>query len=485
MNIFAILAAVTAITSTDNDFWRTGEAEVSDAPKGEVVCEANEDGPVFQAWGTTFNERDLDALRMLSEKDRTEILDKAFGAKSELKFTKGRLTMNANDYSRAWYSCSEVDGDFENKFFNIEHDKTNSLVYVKWALEREPKMTFFMSPWSPPAWMKINKDYPVVSSKFNNQPKEKDALLYSGESDAIDPNEMWLQGQRGRPFPRRLATQNYFIQEPKYLKCYADQFVKFIDLYAAEGVKIDRVMYQNEAYSYTPYPGCPWTAEGTIRFNVDYLAPALRAAHPEVELWLGTFNTNRRSYMAQIFGAKGMDEAVKGYGFQWEGLDCAESLCAEFKKPFLCSEAECGNGQMDWRQGEHTFWLISKNLRYGAIEWYNWNYVLEDQGRSAWGWKQNALVRVSSKARNFRYTPEYYAVRHYSQFIAPGAKRIGRFVGKSHTDGVVYLNPDGSKVLVAGNFHDKEPRDISVKVDGKYLNLRLPPKSFNTVVVFN
>lgn len=29
------------------------------------------------------------------------------------------------------------------------------------------------------------------------------------------------------------------------------------------------VIYQNEAYSYTPYPGCPWTAEGTIRFNRD------------------------------------------------------------------------------------------------------------------------------------------------------------------------------------------------------------------------
>ncbi|MBR3748499.1 MAG: translation elongation factor 4, partial [Firmicutes bacterium] len=37
----------------------------------------------------------------------------------------------------------------------------------------------------------------VNSSRFNNQPKEKDALLYGGgESDAVDPNEMWLQGDR-------------------------------------------------------------------------------------------------------------------------------------------------------------------------------------------------------------------------------------------------------------------------------------------------
>lgn len=45
------------------------------------------------------------------------------------------------------------------------------------------------------------------------------------------------------------------------------------------------VMYQNEAYSYTPYPGCAWTATGTIRFNKEYLAPTLRQMHPEVKLY--------------------------------------------------------------------------------------------------------------------------------------------------------------------------------------------------------
>ena len=43
------------------------------------------------------------------------------------------------------------------------------------------------------------------------------------------------------------------------------------------------VMYQNEAYSYTPYPGCPWTSDGILRFNLEYLAPTLKAKHPDVE----------------------------------------------------------------------------------------------------------------------------------------------------------------------------------------------------------
>ena len=71
-------------------------------------------------------------------------------------------------------------------------------------------------------------------------------------------------------FPRRLATQDYMIQEPRYLQAYADMFCRFIKLYREENVPIDMVMYQNEAYSYTPYPGCAWTPEGSIRFNRDF-----------------------------------------------------------------------------------------------------------------------------------------------------------------------------------------------------------------------
>ena len=115
-----------------------------------------------------------------------------------------------------------------------------------------------------------------------------------------DPNEMQFLGERKGLFPKKLASQNYFIQDPRYLQAYANMFCKFIDLYAEENIPIDMVMYQNEAYSYTPYPGCAWTAEGTIKFNRDYLAPTLKEKHPEVKLYVGTFNTNRQDYVQKI-----------------------------------------------------------------------------------------------------------------------------------------------------------------------------------------
>ena len=42
---------------------------------------------------------------------------------------------------------------------------------------------------------------------------------------------------------------------------------------------------------------------------------------------------------------------------------------------------------------------------------YNWNLVLCDTGKSGWGWDQNALVRVDSKTKTYRYNGEWQTVR--------------------------------------------------------------------------
>ena len=43
------------------------------------------------------------------------------------------MKMNANDYSRQWYSCDTVSGDFSLRYFNIEHDKQNVIQLIRMA----------------------------------------------------------------------------------------------------------------------------------------------------------------------------------------------------------------------------------------------------------------------------------------------------------------------------------------------------------------
>ena len=487
VSLHASAQTFSVYTTTEKEMWKQqSNVSLSKKADSQQVINAQASTPAagrtFRSWGTCFNELGLDAISMLTKEEQEKIMHDIFAPDGDLHFTRGRLSMNANDYSRAWYSCDTVDGDFQLKYFNIEHDKQNVIKLIKMAQKWQPDMTFWVSPWSPPAWMKINPDYPVCSSQWNTQLKEKDYLLFD-DGGVPDPEEMQFNdGERGRLFPRKLASQTYMIQDPRYLQAYANMFCKFIDLYAEENIPINMVMYQNEAYSYTPYPGCAWTAEGTLRFNRDYLIPTLRQKHPEVETCIGTLNTNRYDYVKLFID--GLKDQVKGVGLQWEGREIIDSLRQRYPNlHFIQSESECGNGSMDWRAGEHTFWLLHEYIGRGCDEYFIWNFILCDQGQSSWGWRQNALVQVVSADKTYRYTPEFYAVKHFSHFVEPGSTLVAfqPWTRESGTQSIVFSRPDGKRVVICGNTNDEE-KTITIQLGQRYLNATLLPHSFNTFV---
>lgn len=476
----------TVYTTTENSPWQKSEMRLQSKPAVTPWLEINgsENGTALKAWGTTFNELDWDALQMLTPPVQQEIMHNLFAPDGDLKFTRGRISMNCNDYGRSWYSCDEVPGDFELRYFNIDRDKRGIIPLIRAAQNQNPELTFWISPWSPPSWMKINHDYPVVSSKHNNADQKQDYLLF-GSTDDIDEDEMKFFGERKSQFPRKLATQDYFIQDPRYLKAYANYFCRFIDEYKEQGIPIDMVIYQNEAYSYTPYPGCPWTAEGTIRFNRDYLAPALREKHPEVKLYIGTFNTNRLDHVQKIMADEGLRQSIDGVAFQWEGREILPEIRKQYPDfHYICSESECGNGSMDWKAGEHTFFLIADNMGNGTDEWFNWNFLLPDNGISPWGWTQNALIQVDSKQRTIRYTPEYFAVKHFTNLVPPGSVMTGYTprTDSRNAPAIVYRTPENAHIVIAGNF-ENEARPFTVRIAGRYLNATLSPHSFTTFVI--
>lgn len=463
------------ISSTEGNIWQQSKIKLQ-ANAGQsplLKTDGSETGTVFKAWGTCFNELGWDALNMLPRTKQETILGQLFSPEGDLRFSMGRFSMNANDYARDWYSCDEIPGDFQLKHFNIDRDKTTLIPFIKAAQQYNPEMTFWMSPWSPPSWMKINHYYSVRSDRNQNQMSSlSDVALYE---DSKEKNT--------KVFPQQLAVNDYFIQDPRYLQTYANYFCKFIDAYKEQGIPISMVMFQNESWSYTNYPGCAWTPEGIIRFNTEYLAPTLKQHHPDVKLYLGTINTNRLDLIDRILSDPRMPETIQGVGFQWEGGQILPSLRAKYPQyKYVQTESECGWGSFDWKAAEHTFGLMNHYLGNGCEEYTFWNAILCDDGASGWGWKQNALIRVDSKNETATYTPEYYAVKHYSHFIAPHSEILAYQPAKEEkTPIMVVVTPQKKQVVIVGNFNEVA-KEVTVKLGNRYLNVTLQPHSLNTFV---
>lgn len=463
------------ISSTENQKWNIGKLRLrSNGDNAPVIAVSrNMDAiQVFQKWGTCFNELGWDALNQLSLENQEIILENLFSDTGDLRFSAGRIPMNANDYARDWYSCDEVDGDFQLKYFNIDRDKSSLIPYVRRAMKFNPDMTFWASPWSPPSWMKVNHYYSVKSSDKNEMSPRLDNILYEGKKDE---NKAY--------YPKQLAVNDYFIQDSRYLQTYADYFCRFISAYKKEGINISRVMFQNEPWAYTIYPGCAWLPESILDFNIEYLGPTLKKEHPDVELYLGTLNTNRFDVVDRILSDNRLDKTVVGLGVQWWSKDIIDKIRAKYPQyRYMQTESECGSGTFDWKAAEYTFNLINHYLGNGCEEYTFWNAILCDDGKSGWGWKQNALIRVFSEDKSFVYTPEYYAVKHFSNKITKGTRILEYKDGrKDKLPVMVALNPDGKYIVIAGNFDDADKR-VTIKLDNKFLDVVLSAHSFNTFI---
>ena len=157
-------------TTQDGKTWYESTVRLTKPSDSQSIIDirAGAGGQTFSHWGTTFNELDWDAFIQLPRPVQDSIIYNLFSPDGDLRFTRGRVGMNCNDYGRSWFSCDEVQGDLELRYFNIDRDKTSIIPLIRAAMHYCPDLTIWASPWSPPSWMKINNDYPVVSSKHND-----------------------------------------------------------------------------------------------------------------------------------------------------------------------------------------------------------------------------------------------------------------------------------------------------------------------------
>ena len=87
------------------------------------------------------------------------------------------------------------------------------------------------------------------------------------------------------------------------------------------------------------------------------------------------------------------------------------------------------------------------------------------------------------QARTFTYTPEYFAVKHYSHFITKGSQVVAyKAQGDDRMPVLVSRTPEGKYVVVAGNFKD-EASPLVVKIGEKSLSAELAAHSYNTFVM--
>lgn len=419
----------------------------------DIIIDQEKTFQKIDGFGGSFNELGYIALQNASSEDQERVFEALFGSEG-LNFEYCRMPIGANDFSKEWYSFSETSGDFEMAHFDISRDKLYQVPFIKRALDIQPDLRIWASPWSPPIWLKRNKHY---GGRATN--------MYWGE---LYGNNM-----------EYIYANNRFIMEPDYLQAYALYFSKFLTSYKQLGIKIESVHPQNEVTANQLFPSCVWSAEDLATFTGDYLIPQLKKDHPAVKVWLGTLNADSVEYVSEFL--KNCPD-IAGIGVQWDGIDMLDTLTRVYPEySYMQTESECNNGLNEWFTAEHTIELLYKSLRGGASSYMYWNMILDDLGLSTWMWRQNSLISVDRFNGEVTFNPEFYVLKHFSHFINAGFYRVDLRNVPEGIEVLAFTNQKEGSILVLYNPSDKTEKP-SIRVDTKTaLTPNLPPHSIMTI----
>lgn len=441
-----------------------------------ILIDTTQTAQTMEGFGVCMSELGSTSLDMLSSDDYQTVLNEMFAPGVGGNFTVIRTPIGASDFALDYYSYNDSAGDFEMKNFSIEHDK-NTLIHLIHDIQAiKPDVAIWGSPWCPPSWMKKNQHYAMRSTEaiarqlaqIKNMDTESTYMFKKIDNGLAEDK----QGDEGA---------DMFICEPAYFQAYALYFKKYIQAYKQEGINLFGVMPQNEFNSAQIFPSCCWLSSSLATFIGDYLGPALE--EEGVEVMFGTMERKDAHMVDTVLTHPTASKYVKRVGFQWAGKDALPDVYKNWYPKgisLMMTEQECGDGKNDWKGAAHSWDLMKHYLSNGVSIYEYWNISLKDDCVSRWGWRQNSLVVVNEKEKTYRFTPEYYVLKHASHYVLPGAKRIE--LKGSYADALAFINPDKSIAVLAGN-ETATPQTVSIQFGEQTYTVSLQPNSVNTLLI--
>ncbi len=384
-------------------------------------------------------------------KDKQQELLKAYFDKTDgIGYTVARTNINSCDFSSDMYTYVQ-DGDKELTSFNIDHDKKFKIPFIKEAMAAAGNsLNLFVSPWSPPAWMKDNND-----------------MLQGGHL------------------------------KPEFYASWANYFAKFIKAYEKDGVPVWGASVQNEPMAKQRWESCIYTAEEERDFLKNNLGPVLeKEGLKDKKLIVWDHNRDLMYQRAQTYFSD--PEAAKyvwGIGFHWYEnwsggtpmYDNVQRVHEAFpdKNIFFtegCAESFDSTRYYSWALGEKYARNMITDFNNGMVGFTDWNILLDETGGpNHVGNFCFAPVHGDIKTGRLIYTNAYYYIGHFSKFIKPGAKRIISSSSRSQLLTTAFANEDGKTVVIVMNQSGiKTP--YSLWVNGKAAVVTALPHSIATLI---
>jgi len=404
----------------------------------------------FIGIGGAITDAAAETFAKLDAESQSEFLA-ALYSKKGLNYTIARTNIHSCDFSSDSYTYV-ADNDKTLSSFSVAHDETYRIPLIKKAIAAAGgSLKLFVSPWTPPAWMKDN-------------------------------NSMMQGG-------KLLAA---------YRQTWADYYIKFIRTYEARGMPVWALSVQNEPMAKQRWESCIFTAEDERDFIKNFLGPTLQKNGMSSKKLIA-WDHNRDLIFQRatvLLNDAAAAKYIWGLGFHWyetwtgskmqfDNLERVHESLPDKKLMFTegCLEKFDWNRISDWALGEKYGYSMIHDFNSGTVAWTDWNVLLDEKGGpNHAGNFCFAPLHADTRTGKLVYTNAYYYIGHFSKFIQPGAHRIISSANRDKLETTAFLNPDGSIVLIVMN-QASEKIPFNTWIRGKGAPVTALPHSINTIII--
>lgn len=400
--------------------------------------------------GGAITDASAEVFAKLSPVKQQELLNAYYNKEKGIGYTLARTTIHSSDFSSGSYTYVN-EGDKELTSFSIAHDKQYRIPLIKQAIKTAGgTLLLYASPWSPPAFMKDNKN-----------------MLKGGKL------------------------------LPEFQKSWATYFTKFIKAYESEGMPIWGVTVQNEPMAKQTWESCIYTAEEERDFLKNFLGPIMAQqglGGKKIVVW----DHNRDLMLHRVNVIYADAEASKyawGTGFHWyeswsggrQMFENVRSVSEAFPDKQLLFTEGCADSfnperLQFWGNAERYGESMINDFNNGTAGWTDWNILLDEKGGP--NHVKNfcfAPIHADLRTGELVYTPSYYYIGHFSKFIRPNAKRVSTVSSRSQLMSTSFVNADGSLVTVVMN-QSEAPVTYRLVVGSTTVTQTIPARGIQTAV---
>ena len=352
---------------------------------------------IMQTWlgfGGAFTESACYALSKLDEKLRKQALKEYFG-QNGIGYTLGRIALASCDFSLDTYDY------LENGKLDYARDDKYIMPVIYDALKQQ-EISFLVSPWSPPAFMKSNG--------IRN---------YGGKLKEECYNEF----------------TDYYINYLKHLK--------------EKGLKVDYLSIQNEPAATQTWDSCLYTPLEEYKLAT-ILNKKLKEHNLNTKILVWDHNRDIMvERLVPIYEAD-QDNIIYGAGIHWydnEPFENIKKVHDLYPSKHLFHTEGCieGGPHYDFYEGlERYARNIIGDMNNFTEAFIDWNLFLDEFGGPNWvGNFCDAPIMIKDG-----YTKQYsfYGIAHFSKFIKPGMRRI--FTNLDQKDLMVTAFKDEKSIII-------------------------------------